>query len=330
MLTIINKSTNPRFNLALEEYVLKFLEIDEDFILLWQNGPSVIIGRNQNTIEEVNSSYVNEHNINVVRRISGGGAVYHDLGNLNYTFVTKNLKDNLNNYRKFTEPVIKILNELGVPAEFSGRNDITIEGKKFSGNAQSYFRNKMFHHGTILFNADLEAVSRVLNVKVDKIESKGIKSVRSRVTNVLPYLKEPTTIVAFQEKLLKSILGTDDISSKEYKLTESDLKKINGLKEVKYDGWDWNYGESPKFDLQKSKRYEGGNLDIRLIVEDGIIENIKIFGDFFGKEEVSKLEKLIEDNKFEEQSLRKVLSTIDVGDYFFKITLDDLINCIFY
>src|SRR5690554_1895283 len=190
MYTIINRSTDPRYNLALEEYVLKYLDTTEDIILLWQNEPSVIIGRNQNTTEEINATYIKEHNIHVVRRISGGGAVYHDFGNLNFTFVTNNLRENLNNYRKFTEPVIQALNELGVPAEFSGRNDIVVEGKKISGNAQSYHKNRMFHHGTILFNANLEMVAKVLQVSADKIASKGIKSNRSRVTNILPYLKE--------------------------------------------------------------------------------------------------------------------------------------------
>ena len=175
MKTIINDSKNPRFNLALEEYVLKYLDSDEDFVLLWQNENSVIIGRNQNTIEEINAAYVKTHDVNVVRRITGGGAVYHDMGNLNFSYVTNTLKDNLNNYRKFTDPVIKALNSLGVPAEFAGRNDIVVEEKKISGNAQSFYKNRMLHHGTILFDADLGMIADVLNVKPDKIASKGIK-----------------------------------------------------------------------------------------------------------------------------------------------------------
>lgn len=190
MISIRNESKDPHFNLALEEYVFYNFDPNEEYVILWQNEPSVIIGRNQNTIEEINAKFIKEHNINVVRRMSGGGAVYHDLGNLNYTFIINSDKDVISNFKKFTEPIVSALAKLGVKAEFSGRNDITIDGKKFSGNAQHYANNRLLHHGTILFNSDLAVVQEALNVKIDKLKSKGVKSVRSRVTNVYPYLKE--------------------------------------------------------------------------------------------------------------------------------------------
>lgn len=329
MLTIINEKTDPRYNLALEEYVLKNLPKDNDYILLWQNEPAIIIGRNQNTHEEINSKYVKEHNIHVVRRISGGGAVYHDFGNLNYTFVTNNTRDNLNNFRKFTEPVIKALNSLGVKAEFAGRNDILIDGKKFSGNAQTYYRDRMYHHGTILFDADLDMVAKVLQVKLEKIESKGIKSNRSRVTNILPYLEKPMTIKEFQNYLLTFILGTEDIESKTYHLTEEDYQNIDKLMKEKYATWEWNFGENPDFALTKEKRFAGGKVSFRLDVSEGYIKNVKIFGDFFGKTEVSKLEQVLKGVKFERESVEKLLDIITIEDFFYNITKEDIISLLF-
>lgn len=329
MLTIINTKTDPRYNLALEEYVLKNLPKDNDYIFLWQNEPAIIIGRNQNTIEEINSKYVEEHNIHVVRRISGGGAVYHDFGNLNYTFVTNNTKDNLNNFRKFTEPVIKALNSLGVKAEFAGRNDILIDGKKFSGNAQTYYRDRMYHHGTLLFNADLDMVAKVLQVKLEKIESKGIKSNRSRVTNILPHMENKMTIKEFQNYLLKFILGTDDIESKTYHLTEEDYKNIEKLMQDKYSTWEWNFGENPDFAIQKEKRFAGGKVSFNMDVSEGYIKNIKIFGDFFGKTEISKLEDLFKDVKYEKEDVKRVLDIINIEDFFYNITKEDIITLLF-
>lgn len=325
MLTIINNNTDPRYNLALEEYVLKNLPQD-DYILLWQNEPSIIIGRNQNTIEEINSEYVKKHNIHVVRRISGGGAVYHDFGNLNYTFVTKNSRDNLNNFRKFTKPVIDALRSLGVNAEFAGRNDILIEGKKFSGNAQTYHQDRMFHHGTILFDADLNMVSKVLQVKLEKIQSKGIKSNRSRVTNVLPFLENKMNIKEFQNYLLTFFLETEDIDSKTYKLSEADFLKIDKLYKDKYSTWEWNYGESPDYELEKEQRFAGGKVNLKLNVSEGAIKDLKIFGDFFGKKEVSELEVLLTGVKLTKENLINALKDIDINEYFYNVTMDEFIN----
>ncbi len=330
MIRIENKSTNPCFNLALEEYALKHLDIDDTIIILWQNAPSIIIGRNQNTIEEVNSKYVQEHNINVVRRLSGGGAVYHDLGNINYTFITTRGDDNINNFEKFTRPVIQTLKNLGAPAEFAGRNDITIDGKKFSGNAQYSFRNKLLHHGTILFDSDLSVVQEALNVKADKIQSKGIKSVRSRVTNIKPYLDNSITLEEFQNLLIKTMFSNVAKLTKVYNMTDKDLEEVNKLMNSRYIKWEWNFGESPDFNLQKSKRYQGGNIDIRMDVKDGIIKNCKIFGDFFGQDDIKELSNLLVENKFEESSVLDTINNIDFSKYFHNINKEDFIDCLFY
>ena len=329
MLTIINNNTDPRYNLALEEYVLKNVNIVEDIILLWQNEPSVIIGRNQNTIEEINSSFIKEHGIHVVRRISGGGAVYHDFGNLNFTFITNNVKDNLHNFTKFTNPVIKALNSLGIKAEFSGRNDIVVDDKKISGNAQSFHKNRMFHHGTILFDANLDMIASVLQVSHDKIASKGIKSNRSRVTNILPYMENKMTILDFKDYLLKYFLETENIGDKLFTLSREDYAHIEKLMQEKYMTWEWNYGESPQFEVVKTARFAGGKVAFHLNVKDGFIKGCKIFGDFLGKEDISDIENLLLNKKYKEEEVKEVLSNIPLNEYFYNINLEELLNYLF-
>ncbi len=328
MKTILNDSKDPRFNLALEEYVLKHLGAKEDFVLLWQNENSVIIGRNQNTIEEINTAYVKEHDVNVVRRITGGGAVYHDLGNLNFSFVTK-MKDNLNNYEKFTAPVIEALKTLGVPAEFHGRNDIVVDGKKMSGNAQSFHKDRMLHHGTILFAADLAIIAEVLNVKPDKIASKGIKSKKARVTNVKPHLEKDIDMEGFKRTLLTHLLGTDDIDKHVYELDMEDLKAIRDLMDKRYNRWEWNYGESPDFSIEKRGRYEGGTIEFCFNIKEGNISKVKIYGDFLGTKDLSALEEKIKGLRYEEGAFREALAAEPLDEYFFNISLDDVIDCIF-
>src|SRR5690606_24904403 len=200
MLFIDNKGiTDPQINLAIEEYALKNLDINETYLLFYINEPSIIIGKNQNTIEEINTEYVEKNNIKVVRRLSGGGAVYHDLGNLNFSFITKDDGESFHNFRKFTEPVIRALKKLGVNAELSGRNDIVVEGRKISGNAQFATRGRMFSHGTLMLNSEIDNVVSALRVKKEKIESKGIKSIRSRVANISEFLDQEITMEQFKQ-----------------------------------------------------------------------------------------------------------------------------------
>ncbi|HOB19120.1 MAG TPA: lipoate--protein ligase [Candidatus Atribacteria bacterium] len=333
MISIRNNCKDPRFNLALEEYVIKQMDPDFDYVILWQNEPSVIIGRNQNTIEEININFIKDNNIHVVRRLSGGGAVYHDLGNLNFTFIVRNKGDVAENFRKFTEPVVSLLRSLGVDAQFTGRNDITIDGRKFSGNAQYYFKDRLLHHGTILFNSDLARVQEALNVSHDKIESKGVKSVRSRVTNILPYLKDSISLEDFKDALLKFILNDEDYKKKEYILSEKDITAINELVERKYATWEWNYGESPAFNVEKKRRFTGGKLDLRFNVKRdkvSTISQIRILGDFFGKKEISELESRLIGTLYKEEAVRSLLESIDFESYLAGFTIDDFIQCMFY
>ncbi|MBT2697060.1 lipoate--protein ligase [Bacillus sp. ISL-40] len=329
MLFIDNKGiTDPQINLAIEEYALKNLDINETYLLFYINEPSIIIGKNQNTIEEINTEYVEGNGIKVVRRLSGGGAVYHDLGNLNFSFITKDDGESFHNFRKFTEPVVAALKKLGVNAELSGRNDLEVGGRKISGNAQFSTKGRMFSHGTLMLNSEIENVVSALKVKKDKIESKGIKSVRSRVANISEFLTEKVEIAEFRSLLLKNIFeGQDEIP--EYVLTDEDWEKIYQLSKERYQNWEWNYGKSPKFNLQHSHRFPVGSIDVRLEVNKGVIENCKIYGDFFGVGEVSEIEEKLTGTRYGKNEIDKALADIDTTHYFGNVTKDEFLNLLY-
>ena len=250
MKTILSNRTDPYFNLAWEEYIFKHINLDEDILLLWQNEPAVIVGRNQNIFGEVNLTYCEVNQIPIIRRVSGGGTVYHDLGNLNYTIITKHYQDVISNYDYFTSTIIAFLNQLGVDATFSGKSDIKIDGKKISGNAQMYHQNRMLHHGTILFNTDLNKLNKVIKQITPDMQTVGVPSNRSMVTNVIDYLEPKQTIESFKQQLLLHYLY-HDIDQHIHVLSDKDLKHIEHLKSTKYMSWDWNYGESPIFEIRK-------------------------------------------------------------------------------
>ncbi|MBN8192534.1 lipoate--protein ligase [Bacillus sp. NTK074B] len=328
MLFIDNKGiTDPRINLAIEEYALKNLDINESYLLFYINEPSIIIGKNQNTIEEINTDYVEKQGLHVVRRLSGGGAVYHDLGNLNFSFITKDDGESFHNFKKFTEPVVTALHKLGVKAELSGRNDIIAEGRKISGNAQFSTKGRMFSHGTLLFDSEMENVVSALRVKKDKIESKGIKSIRSRVANISEFLSEKLTIEEFRSTLLDYIFDGSDVE--EYILTEEDWKNIHALSKERYQNWDWNYGKSPKFNLQHSHRFPVGSIDVRLEVNKGKIENCKIYGDFFGVGNVDDIEEKLIGTRYERKDIAAALEGVDIQHYFGNVTKDEFVDLVY-
>ncbi|KKB75686.1 MULTISPECIES: lipoate--protein ligase LplJ [Bacillus] len=329
MLFIDNQNiTDPRINLAIEEYCLKHLDPEQTYLLFYINQPSIIIGKNQNTIEEINTKYVDENGIIVVRRLSGGGAVYHDLGNLNFSFITKDDGNSFHNFKKFTEPVVAALKRLGIDAELSGRNDLMANGRKISGNAQFSTRGRMFSHGTLLFDSEIDHVVSALKVKKDKIESKGIKSIRSRVANISEFLDQKMTTGEFRSLLLKYIFDTEgDIP--EYKLTDDDWKIINQISKERYQNWDWNYGKSPKFNLQHSKRFPAGSIDIRLEVHKGIIQECKIFGDFFGVGDVSDIEDKLSGVQYERKAIEEALEGVDIRHYFGNIEKEEFFDLVY-
>ncbi len=321
-------NTNPRLNLALEEYALRNFSPTEDYLLFYINEPSIIIGRNQNTLEEINRQYVEENNIHVVRRISGGGAVYHDFGNLNFSFITNHDGKSLNNFKKFTAPVIKVLQQLGLNAELKGRNDIQVDEKKISGTAQFSTGKRMVSHGTLLLDTDLGEVVNALNVKMGKIESKGHKSVRSRVANISEYLDQPLKINEFRRLLLEGLYEESEPFEK-YHLTPGDWQGVHRLKEEKYDTWDWNYGRSPKFNIQRVRRFPVGELDLRIFVEKGYIRDFKIFGDFFGKEPLESLENLFIGARYEKEDISTLLKEIVIKEYFGDLPKKDFIELVY-
>lgn len=322
--------TDPQINLAIEEYVLQNFGEKDTYLLFYVNEPSIIIGRNQNSIEEINTDYVDEHNIKVVRRLSGGGAVYHDEGNLNFSFITKDDGESFHNFEKFTKPVVEALNHIGVPAELIGRNDLLADGRKISGNAQFSTKGRMFSHGTLMLDSEIEHVVAALNVSKEKIKSKGIKSIRSRVANISEFLEEKISMDEFKSLILRYIFDVDNIEDiPSYELTEEDWKNIEEISKKRYQNWDWNFGKSPAFNLKESHKFDSGLLDVRLDVKKGIIENCKIYGDFFGLGDVKELENKLIGVRHERKSIQKALTEIDVSYYLGKITKDEFIQLIY-
>ncbi|MCL4802703.1 MAG: lipoate--protein ligase [Anaerolineae bacterium] len=308
-----NGITNPRLNLALEEYLLRQVDEEQPILLFYVNEPSVIIGRNQNTIEEIDPDYVNAHGIHVVRRLSGGGAVYHDPGNLNFSFITRG-KDDLHNFARFTGPVIDGLRAMGVPAELRGRSDIFVDGRKISGNAQYATPTRMFSHGTLLFDTDIAEMLRAINPRRLAIESKAVHSVRNVVANIRELLPGDMTINDLKAALLRSIF--DDGPVPTLGLGVEDWQRVAAIAHERYDQWAWNYGRSPRFNVQKSARLPAGKIDTRIEVDGGLIQEIKIYGDFSGREDIAGLEAILAGVPYDRERLTAALGEVDLNRYF--------------
>lgn len=273
--------SDPAINLAIEEHLLRNAQTEEDILLFYINVPSVIVGRHQNVFEEINLEYAEANNIQVLRRLSGGGAVYHDQGNLNYSIITKKAPENVHNFRKFTEPVAQALNAMGIPATINQRNDILIQEYKISGNAQYVTTQRMVHHGTLLFDSDLSLLSNVLLTKPQKIESKSIKSVRSKVANIVEFLPKPMEMQTFCQHLvaqLGKLLHHHKIPP--YTPSTEDWSAINQLANQRYRNWEWNYGHSPDSTIQKAFNSPHGEIVITLQIQRGIITSACLIPDW--------------------------------------------------
>lgn len=319
---------NPHLNLALEEYAVRNFKGGIDYLLFYINEPSIIIGRHQNTLEEINKDYIDKKGIHVVRRVSGGGAVYHDHGNLNFSFMTDYSIKNLNNFAKFTAPVIRVLNKLGVNAELKGRNDIVVNDRKISGNAQFSTGKRMLSHGTLLYDSEMSEVANALNVKMSKIQSKGHKSVRSRVANICEFMDNPMSTEEFRSAILHGLYeDRDDFET--YHLTADEWKKVHELKAEKYDQWDWNYGHSPKFNIKRVKRFPIGEIDLRIFAEKGYITDFKIYGDFFNAKPISDLEDKMLGVRYEKKDIIEALEEFEMKEYFGNLPKEDFIDLVY-
>ena len=322
---IKNTSTNPYYNMAFDEYCLESLSIDEPVFVLWQNRPAVIVGFNQEVNTEVNLDYLKENGIDLVRRVTGGGAVYHDLGNLNYTIVGRS-EDLERDYPEYASIMAKALQKLGVPATLSGRNDILVEGRKVSGFAKRVCKNRLMVHGTLMYNVDVDVLTKVLNPSNTKLQSKGIASVRSRVANLCEYLPNVPDIQTFS-KQLEEILS-HHYQDTEYQLSEEDLANIQQLTDKKFATWEWNYGRSPKATLTHSARLACGTVEIHLTLAENRISSCRFGGDFLGNLPATDLESALIEIIYDTENIRKRLSSFTIGAYFDGVTMEELIRLI--
>ena len=327
MLFIQSTNVDPHFNLALEQYVFDRLDRTREYCMLWQNDNTIVIGKHQNTLLEIDAGYVKSHGISVVRRLSGGGAVYHDMGNVNYTFIVDCGDGADFDFSTFCAPVVAALASMGVKAEAQGRNDITIDGMKFSGSAQYKKDGRVMHHGTIMFDSDLGVMRRALAGPKDMVDSKGVKSTKSMVTNVRPYLQQDMNISEFIDALRGYLFTMNKMEA--YELNGDDIKGVMELKSAVYDTWEWNYGHSPEYSVVKERRVDGcGKIQIYMDVAGGRIRDVAFYGDYFGDGDARDLRMLMIGGRPEEDDLRIALGGVDIGRYFFKMDIDTFISII--
>ena len=330
MLHILNSCTDPCCNLALEEYFLKQTPVTDDLVILWQNSPTVVIGRNQNAAVEINQPFIAERNIQVVRRLSGGGAVYHDLGNLNFTFITALAAVGRNNFSHFTLPIIDALASLGVKAEFTGRNDLTIEGRKFSGNAQYIHRGRLLHHGTLLFDTDMAVLAQALSGSDAKHSKPAVPSVRSRVTTIRQHLPPAITLADFEAALLKAIIANAEPPYRCYELSAADRQSIETIASKRYRDPVWTYGSAPLLYNRSSKQiFTGGTVQVLLNVQNETITQCKICGDFFATGDMDELSTALIDASFTRETVARVIESWLAEHSIHDITPDELLSCFF-
>lgn len=330
-------SRDIRDNLATEQYLMNSPRVQLPMMLFYIERPCIIVGRNQNTLEEVNQSYCLDHDIKITRRLSGGGAMYQDLGNLCFSFIVPSDRARFGNFKQLVNPVLTALHEMGArQAVVTGRNDIEIEGYKFSGNAMYSRQGRTFSHGTLMYHVDTAVVAQALRVPKDKIASKGIKSVRARVTNIEPYLDKSfqgLTTGQFRDELIKKIWHVSqlsEIADQQYHLNSKDRSAIAKLRHRLYDNWDWVYGQSPDFTVKKRQHFTGGTIDARFLVQNGHIQSVKIYGDFFGTADVTEVEEALKGIPYHPTVIENTLVRLPLNSYFMGIPEQKIIDLLAY
>jgi lipoate-protein ligase A len=321
------KILNAAYNFAFEEYVIDTLGKGNKILSIWQADNTVMLGRYQLAQNEINNVKQSVINPTVVRRSTGGGTIYTDSGTLLFTAIIPVNDVETIDFALICKPFVNALKKLGLAASLGGRNDILIDGKKVSGNAQTVRNGYLCAHGSLLYNADLEVLSEILNPDKKKIASKAIKSIRSSVTNIADYMENAPSIDVFKEMFKEAILSTEE-NAEEYLLTKDDRARIEAIKEKKYDSWDWTYGDSPAFNIEHSRRFPMGRLIARIDIEKGIIKECHLYGDFLGVNDLSPLESVLRGVRYDELSLHEVVDNIDLYPYLRGITKAELIQCI--
>ena len=337
MLYIIDNHTDPYWNLAAEDYLLK--HINEPIFRLWRNSDSIIIGQYQNALAEVDIDYIKANKIKVVRRMTGGGAVFHDLGNLNFTFIEPHTKSEESNamFKRFTAPIVEALNSLGVKAYLEGRNDLLIDGRKFSGNAMCISNGRVLQHGTLLFSASMNNLGAALKSRPEKFIGKAVQSNVSRVTNISEHLKTPMSIDEFQKYLGEYICNNCNLSGYNgeltqitpYTYTEADLEVIEKLKNEKYGLDSWNFGHSPAYSTNNVKKFPGGLVEVTFTVKKGVIAELEIFGDYFFIKPTEEFVSQLIGTPHTREALLERLVAINTPEYFSNITAEQMVEMFF-
>ena len=319
-------STDPQWNLAAEDYLFKHL--DQPIFRLWQNGPSIIIGLHQNAYAEINIDYVRQNNIKVVRRMTGGGAVFHDLGNINFTFIDNRTEseDSAVMFARFTKPILEALASLGIDARLEGRNDLTIDGKKFSGNAVAVYKNRLLQHGTLLFSASIQNLSEALATRAEHFTGKAVKSNIARVTNISSHLSSPMTMEEFTLYLERFILDREGGRYKLYQYTQADLEAIEKIKAERYGSDQWNFGAAPRYSYTKVSRFNGGIVELFMDIKKGVIADIRIYGSYFFTKESSELENLLKGQPYTIDNISGIIETINLNDYLSNISKEEFLS----